>query len=127
MEFFKAHIKAIDKAKARNVLSKMQAQEIEEMHLPAVPKAAVEAFVTGQRKNIWTIVIDDEDCFILFSDKRTAEAILEMMKLYGKEELPLAPLVPGNIKDFLDGKRKDIATMEIANMEPGEELPGHVS
>lgn len=127
MEFYTAHLKAVDKAKAKKILSKMMANNLEEIHLPAVPKSAVEAFLAGQRKQIWTVTLDDEDCFNLVSDKRSAEAMLEMMKVYEKDELPLAPIVPKNLQDFVDGKRKDVAMMEIANIEPGEELPGHVN
>jgi hypothetical protein len=60
-------------------------------------------------------------------NKAAARAMLDMLNEAQRDEIPMANLLRQNIEDFINGKRADVITIELANVEPGEELPGHVS
>jgi len=126
MDFYKAQVKAVSKAKAREILKKMQAQGIEEMHLPAIPRREIGSFLIDERPNLWTIEVDGVPCFEVISNKIAASAMLRMLDECGQDKINLAPLCPQFLEDFLADKRKDVMAFEIAHTDPGEELPGHV-
>jgi hypothetical protein len=125
MEYFKAEIKTT-KEQAQNILALMNEAEVEELVLEDIPLEAISDFVRGKRSNIWEIIINDNFKMEVVSNLKGARAMEEMVKEQGGKSFPLIPIPMLNISNFVKGKRPNIITLEMAHVDPGEELPGHV-
>jgi hypothetical protein len=128
MEFFKIYVRAADKVIARKLCATMKEQEAVSLPLSPVPLSAVEDFLEGKRKDLWRITVNGDEAFKVVADKRSAEALVRMLKESKLDALEMAPILLVNLEAYLKGTRNDVIMLELALVAKGEEeeLMGHV-
>lgn len=125
MEYFKAEIKTTAEH-AKGILGLMEETEVKELVLEDIPIEVISDFVKGNRGNIWEITVNDVFVMEVVANKKSAKAMVEMVKEQGGQFFPMAPLPIQNIANFVKGKRPNLMGVEMVHRAPGEELPGHV-
>jgi hypothetical protein len=125
MEYFKAEIKTT-KEHAQSILGLMEGAEVKELVLEDIPLDAISDFVRGARGNIWEITVNDSFVLEVTANTQSARAMVEMIKEQEGKVFPLAPIPIQNLVEFIKGKRSNVLNMEMAHVDPGEELPGHI-
>jgi hypothetical protein len=111
----------IGKEKAFELLDIMKECGVDRIDLPPIPMTAVQAFLDGDRPEIYRFAVDGRDFMEARANKKSAEQFKALMQSANMEEFELAPVLLGNIDSFLQEKRDDIMTMsfELAT-EPKE-------
>ena len=125
MELFRAEIKT-NKEAAKYVLDLMEAADLEEMVVGGIPVSAISEFIDNKRSTLWEITVNGNTVMQVTATKKSAKAMVEMLKEEGVEVLPIVPIPIENLVEFVQGKRKNVLTIQMAHHGPGEELPGHV-
>jgi|WetSurSiteA1Bulk_404760.scaffolds.fasta_scaffold63424_2 hypothetical protein len=103
-----------DKKKADELYSMMVNNESEYMELPSISLTAIKDFLDEKRDNVWEVTINDAVFLTVKADKDAAMALLKMVKGAGQEEFPLAALPAKNLRAFVQGQRKNVASLHIS-------------
>jgi hypothetical protein len=99
--------------KADELYSLMTNSSVESMDLPALPLTAIKDFIDEKRDNLWEVTINGEIFLTVKADREAALALLKMVKGAGYDEFVMAPLPAKNLRAFVQGQRKNVATLTI--------------
>jgi hypothetical protein len=116
---------------AEELLALMEDNNLTELELPVVPIAEISNFIDGSRPELFTYTIDDLSPSAYFEVRALgvgdAKALRGALKSNKLEGLPVPPLDIEHLKEFVSGKRKNVAQLEIVRTTiKKEDLPGHM-
>ena len=124
-EFFKAEIR-MTKEGAEYVLDVLEEAGLEDLTPESIPMSALLDFIAGKRKNIWEITVNGNTVMDVVTTKKGAQAMVEMVKEKGGDKFPLVPIPMDNFVGVVQGKNKNVMTIEMVHLSPNAEMPGHV-
>lgn len=124
-EYFKAELQTTKEA-AEFVLEALESAGLDTLVPENIPVNAISDFVDGKRDTIWEITVNNMVVVQVVANKRVAKAMLEAVKDQGGDHFPLVPIPANSFLGVVQGKRKNLMSIELMHLAPNAELPGHV-
>jgi hypothetical protein len=103
-----------DKEKVKALALWSGEQDKDSLEIPAIPRSAFVDYIESRRDTIWTVT-DDSNVEILrvTGERDSVRAAIKMLSDYKAVEFPFPPIPLGNLIDYVEGSRNNVAQVEF--------------